>query len=252
RHVQRGRGRRAAALPVRAQGRAAGPAHALARVPAPGQRHAWRRAGRVLARATAADAPRPRGRHLGPGGGAGLAAQVHHGRRVRRLPAFARAEGTRRCALMSVPHEEHTASVVPISTAPSYQGEDGHETPDPVAELLAFLRRRLTGDYEVDEFGYDPELTDKVLLELLRPIYRHWFRVETLEIKDVPAEGGALVVANHAGTLPVDALMMQVALHDEAGRPLRLLGADLVYQLPVLSHLSRKTGHTLACREDAD
>jgi 1-acyl-sn-glycerol-3-phosphate acyltransferase len=153
---------------------------------------------------------------------------------------------------MSVPHEEHTASVVPISTAPSYQGEDGHETPDPVAELLAFLRRRLTGDYEVDEFGYDPELTDKVLLELLRPIYRHWFRVETLEIKNVPAEGGALVVANHAGTLPVDALMMQVALHDEAGRPLRLLGADLVYQLPVLSHLSRKTGHTLACREDAD
>jgi 1-acyl-sn-glycerol-3-phosphate acyltransferase len=65
-------------------------------------------------------------------------------------------------------------------------------------------------------------------------------------------ESGALVVGNHSGTLPVDALMMQVALHDEAHRAVRLLGADLVYQLPVMGHLSRKTGHTLACPEDAD
>ncbi len=110
----------------------------------------------------------------------------------------------------------------------------------------------VTGDYEVDEFGYDAELTDKVLLELLRPLYHRWFRAEALELKQVPRDGGALIVANHAGTLPVDALMLQVALHDEAGRALRLLGADLVYQLPMLSHLARKTGHTLACPEDAD
>lgn len=151
---------------------------------------------------------------------------------------------------MSAPHEAEDATVVPISAAPSYPRDAGDD--GPLAGLLEFLRRRLTGDYEVDEFGYDAELTDKVLLELLRPIYHHWFRVEALEVANVPVEGGALVVANHAGTLPVDALMMQVALHDEAGRALRLLGADLVYQLPLLSHLSRKTGHTLACREDAD
>ncbi|MEO3869678.1 lysophospholipid acyltransferase family protein [Nonomuraea sp. B12E4] len=118
--------------------------------------------------------------------------------------------------------------------------------------MLAFIRRRISGDYEIDEFGYDAELTDKVLLELIRPLYTNWFRVETVELKNVPEESGALIVANHSGTLPFDALMMQLALHDEAGRPLRLLGADLVYQLPVLSHLSRKTGHTLACPEDAD
>src|SRR5690606_11829791 len=95
---------------------------------------------------------------------------------------------------------------------------------------------------------------DKVILELLRPLYRHWCRVETLGLENVPHESGALVVANHSGTLPVDALMLQVALHDEhpAHRPLRLLGAHLVYQLPVLGHLSRKSGHPLACPEDAD
>ncbi|MEV0309171.1 lysophospholipid acyltransferase family protein [Nonomuraea fuscirosea] len=121
-----------------------------------------------------------------------------------------------------------------------------------MARLLAFVRRRVTGDYEVDEFGYDPELTDKVVLELIRPLYNHWFRVEPVELKNIPDDSGALIVANHSGTLPMDALMLQVALHDEAGRALRLLGADLVYQLPFLSHLTRKTGHTLACPEDAD
>ncbi|WP_407654721.1 lysophospholipid acyltransferase family protein [Actinomadura luzonensis] len=144
--------------------------------------------------------------------------------------------------------EEDDGRVVPISAAPSFE----QAGPDPLAELLAFVRRRVTGDYEVDEFGYDPELTDKVFLELVRPLYTHWFRVETVELKNVPDEGGALVVANHSGTLPVDALMLQVAMHDDVRRPLRLLGADLVYQLPLLSHLARKTGHTLACREDAD
>jgi 1-acyl-sn-glycerol-3-phosphate acyltransferase len=125
---------------------------------------------------------------------------------------------------------------------------------DRLATAIAFVRRRLDGDYEVDEFGYDPELTDKVLLEAVRPLYRHWFRVEVSGLGNVPDEAGALVVANHSGTLPVDALMLQVALYDDhpAHRPLRLLGADLVYQLPVLGHLARKSGHTLACPEDAD
>ncbi|MGI5284781.1 lysophospholipid acyltransferase family protein [Nonomuraea polychroma] len=149
---------------------------------------------------------------------------------------------------MSVPMEDGDARVIPISAAPSFEQQD----PEPLAKLLAFLRRRVSGDYEVDEFGYDAELTDKVLLELVRPLYTRWFRVETLQVKNVPEEGGALVVANHSGTLPVDALMLQVAMHDDVRRPLRLLGADLVYQLPMLSHLARKTGHTLACREDAD
>lgn len=38
-----------------------------------------------------------------------------------------------------------------------------------IAGGLAFLRRRITGEYEVDEFGYDKELTDQVLMSLMRP-----------------------------------------------------------------------------------
>ena len=77
-----------------------------------------------------------------------------------------------------------------------------------VAGALAFLRRRLTGDYEVDDFGFDPDLTDHVLLPPLRPLYEKWFRVETRGLDNVPDTGGALIVANHSGTVPVDAMML--------------------------------------------
>ncbi|WNI17130.1 lysophospholipid acyltransferase family protein [Actinacidiphila sp. ITFR-21] len=122
-----------------------------------------------------------------------------------------------------------------------------------VASGLAFLRRRVTGEYEVDEFGYDAELTDQVLMSLLRPMFDTYFRVEVKGIENIPAEGGALVVSNHSGTLPLDGLMTQVAVHDHhpAGRHLRLLAADLVFMLPLVNELARKLGHTLACAEDA-
>lgn len=119
-----------------------------------------------------------------------------------------------------------------------------------LASGLAFLRRRLTGEYEIDEFGFDPEFNSTVLLPLARALYEHWFRVELDGLDNIP-EGGALLVANHSGTIPLDALMLSVALHDHAGRQVRLLGADLVYQIPLLGHLSRKAGHTLACQADA-
>ncbi|MFF5408359.1 lysophospholipid acyltransferase family protein [Streptomyces misionensis] len=123
-----------------------------------------------------------------------------------------------------------------------------------VAAGLAFLRRRLTGEYEVDDFGYDAELTDQVLMSLLRPVYEKYFRVDVKGIENIPDKGGALIVANHSGTLPLDGLMMQVAVHDRhpAGRHLRLLAADLVFVLPVVNELARKLGHTLACAEDAE
>jgi 1-acyl-sn-glycerol-3-phosphate acyltransferase len=123
-----------------------------------------------------------------------------------------------------------------------------------VAGALAFLRRRLTGEYEVDEFGFDPELTESVLHPLLRPLYRDWFHVQVRGIDNLPAKGAALVVANHSGTVALDALMLSLAVHDEhpEQRYLRLLGADLVFRMPFISELARKHGGTLACNPDAE
>jgi 1-acyl-sn-glycerol-3-phosphate acyltransferase len=122
-----------------------------------------------------------------------------------------------------------------------------------VGEALAFVRRRLTGDYSVDEFGLDRDLTEHVILPLLKPLYDRWFRIEVLGAENLPTQGGGLVVANHSGTVAIDAVMTAVAVHRETPdhRVLRMIGADFVFSLPFVSELSRKTGSTLACAEDA-
>ncbi|MCP2343493.1 lysophospholipid acyltransferase family protein [Actinomadura rupiterrae] len=143
------------------------------------------------------------------------------------------------------------ASGMPDTSASAPPRSGRHPVERAVASGLAFLRRRITGDYEVDEFGFDPELNANVLLPMARALYERWFRVELVGLENVPAEGGALLVSNHSGTVPLDGIMLSVATHDHLHRPLRLLGADLVYQVPVLAHLARKAGHTLACPADA-
>jgi len=123
-----------------------------------------------------------------------------------------------------------------------------------LAGTLAFLRRRITGDYPVDDFGFDPELNDAVLMALARPFYSSYFRVETRGLENIPDHGAALLVANHSGTIPVDSLMTQLALldHHPGQRHLRMLGADLVFRTPFVGELARKGGTTLACNADAE
>jgi 1-acyl-sn-glycerol-3-phosphate acyltransferase len=123
-----------------------------------------------------------------------------------------------------------------------------------IADGLAFLRRRVTGDYPVDDFGFDPELTEQLLARVLRPLYRSWFRVEVSGLDHVPADGAALLVGNHSGTIAMDSLMLQLALLDDhpAHRHLRLLGADFIFRTPMLGEFARKSGATLACNPDAE
>jgi len=120
-----------------------------------------------------------------------------------------------------------------------------------IDELLAFLRRRVTGEYEVDEFGFDPELTETILAPLARLFHRRYFRVEWRGLEHIPRDGAALLVSNHAGTIPMDAVIMKFGLLDQIERHVRLLAADLVFRLPFVGELARKSGNTLACDEDA-
>lgn len=128
----------------------------------------------------------------------------------------------------------------------------GEQWEPQLARFLAFLRRRVTGDYAVDEYGFDQEITERFFMAALRPIAQRWFRIEVRGVENIPTEGGALVVSNHSGTIPVDGLMTMVSVHDHTGRFLRPLGADLVFSLPIVSALARKGGATLACSEDAE
>ena len=92
------------------------------------------------------------------------------------------------------------AKVIPIGGPRAVP--DPPPAPEPAAPWerrlaggLAFLRRRLTGDYEVDDFGFDPDLTEHVLLPPLRPLYDSWFRVETRGLEHVPDVGAFIIYA---------------------------------------------------------
>ncbi|RHW26637.1 acyltransferase family protein [Nocardioides immobilis] len=128
----------------------------------------------------------------------------------------------------------------------------GDQWESQLAHFLAFLRRRLTGDYVVDEFGFDPEITERFFMTALRPIAQKWFRIEVRGAENIPTTGGALIVSNHSGTVPVDALMTMFSVRDQTDRYLRSLGADLVFRLPFVGAVARKGGATLACAEDAE
>ena len=148
------------------------------------------------------------------------------------------------------------AQIIPIDgERPRPAAADPSETAGSrAAAFVDFLRRRITGDYAIDDYGFDEEFTDKVFLAALRPLFQKWFRVDVHGMDNVPVEGGALLVANHSGTVAIDGLMTQVAIHDlhPGHRHLRMLGADLIFETPFIGEIVRKAGHTLACMPDAE
>src|SRR3954453_23444488 len=109
------------------------------------------------------------------------------------------------------------------------------------------LRDYLPGveaDRRVNDWGRSERiegLLDGTVSELL---YRYWFRVEVEGIEHVPAEGGALLVSNHAGALPPDAPMIAKAVKEEhpRPRPVHLTMEHFFKGYPGLSMLLPKLG----------
>ena len=120
-----------------------------------------------------------------------------------------------------------------------------------LATIVAAVRRRMTGEYQIDEFGLDPQFHE-IVTALLEPLAEKWFRLEVRGVENIPSDGGALLVGNHSGTVPVDGIITMYAVKKYTGRHMRALGADLVFQLPIVGEVARKTGATLACAEDAE
>jgi 1-acyl-sn-glycerol-3-phosphate acyltransferase len=88
---------------------------------------------------------------------------------------------------------------------------------------------------------WDPGVTER-LVNAVRPIARRWFRFEVRGLESLPADGGALVVANHSGgMLTPDVLIFASAFYGKFGydRPLYTLGHDGLFPGPVSGWLAR-------------
>lgn len=158
----------------------------------------------------------------------------------------------------ATPSASHPASSPPTPAPAEVSGPvetgDGSLGPATPSGIEDFVRRRLRGDYPIDDFGYDPELYREVLLPLTRPLYERYFRVKTLGVDRIPDTGPALIVGNHSGTIALDSVLVQYAVATEhpSRRIIRNIGADLVYQMPVIGPLARKGGAAVANEEDAE
>jgi 1-acyl-sn-glycerol-3-phosphate acyltransferase len=122
-----------------------------------------------------------------------------------------------------------------------------------VNEIRGLIQRRVKGEYSTDAYGRDDEL-----IELARPLasflYRGWWRVKTIGLEHVPAEGGALLVANHAGVLPWDGVMLATAILEEHSAPrlTRTLHQRWMSSAPLLAPTLAAMGQVPALPENAE
>jgi len=112
---------------------------------------------------------------------------------------------------------------------------------------IDIFKRRLTGDYEVDPWGYDPEFTD-YLLPVAGFFFNKYWRVELTGVENIPVEGRALLASNHSGVLPLDGAMISYGVreHHPAHRLARALVANWFPTLPFFSMILNKSGQVLA------
>ncbi len=125
-----------------------------------------------------------------------------------------------------------------------------------VMEVAQFVYRqselaRRGPNYAVDEFGFDPQWTES-LLTVFQALYRDYWRVETTGVENVPAQGRALLVSNHAGVLPWDGTMIKTAVFSEHPHPrhVRALVASQFMGMPMVSWFLRRTGQAVGHPDD--
>jgi 1-acyl-sn-glycerol-3-phosphate acyltransferase len=128
--------------------------------------------------------------------------------------------------------------VQPVSALPVY-GVDPDRTQ--ATDVLTVARRRFEGRYPVDPFGADPQLQD-----LIAPFVTAAVRVDVEHPERLPGDGPAVLVSNR-GLGVVEPAALSVALRQEAGRRLRIVGAP---DMPFVGDLARKLGSVMSYAND--
>ena len=96
-----------------------------------------------------------------------------------------------------------------------------------------------TGD--VDEWGRSARMRE-VARTVFDPVYRNWFRAEWEGMDKLPTDGGALIVANHAGAIPADATVIMHGIETELGRPVYGMADYFFRRVPVVGTMWSRMG----------
>ena len=109
-----------------------------------------------------------------------------------------------------------------------------------------------TNELGVEPFGTDVD-TVRMSVGVLAYLYRWWFRVETFNIEQLPPDGPVLVVANHSGQVPIDGIMIAMAMVLDAETPRfpRAMVERFIQRLPFLSMWFPRVGQVMGAPENA-
>ncbi|HEY2215370.1 MAG TPA: lysophospholipid acyltransferase family protein [Acidimicrobiales bacterium] len=94
---------------------------------------------------------------------------------------------------------------------------------------------------DVDEWGRSEKMR-ALVRALYEPIYSKWFRAEWEGLEKIPTDGGALLVANHAGAIPSDAPVIMHGIEKELERPVYGLADYFFRTVPVVGTLWARAG----------
>jgi 1-acyl-sn-glycerol-3-phosphate acyltransferase len=102
-----------------------------------------------------------------------------------------------------------------------------------------------------DPFGLSPDFRAR-WISRLRFLFERYWRITVSGLEHVPATGPAVIAANHAGAIPIDAFMLGMALElrHPTPRPLRVLYDRFVDGLPWVSRTYRRLGGVTASFEN--
>jgi 1-acyl-sn-glycerol-3-phosphate acyltransferase len=123
------------------------------------------------------------------------------------------------------------------------------EAQDELRERLGQVPNRLN-EYGFDGYGLNPQWIRRLALPGVL-LYRHYFRARTHDIDRMPP-GRVLVIANHAGQLPFDGLMLSTALLLEARPPrlARAMGEFWIPRIPGFNVLAARGGALVGTPEN--
>lgn len=149
-------------------------------------------------------------------------------------PATPRTKTAIRPAIIELPEEPGTSvALVPV--------------PKPATEPTPLPDPRRS---DVDAWGRSEHMRE-IARRVYGPLYRTWHRVEWEGLDTIPATGGALLVANHAGAIPSDAPSIMHGIETEIGRPVYGLADEMFKRLPVVGTMWSRVGGVLAHPDNA-
>jgi 1-acyl-sn-glycerol-3-phosphate acyltransferase len=111
-------------------------------------------------------------------------------------------------------------------------------------------------EIRASEFGYDPFGLEResamLAFALLHFVYKHWFRVESLGVEQVPLEGPVLLASNHGGGIPIDGAMIALDLATKMEKPrfMRSVVDNFAGSLPFVNLFFHRCGQVIGARRN--